>query len=335
MITFKYNMRLVYLALMALVLIAAWYIFRGGVENPAVNGHSQRASGRRQTTHSQLIKERIDLLARMKETDQNYDLKVPIEFYGRVLDQHDEPVSGARIEMSWNSVNGITQRDLDTGTDGTFSLTGVSGKYLTVNVSGRDGYTGVQSSGYADYNDAIPGEIDFHVPNPASPVVFRLWKYSQPDPLQRWSIHSSVSTEGTVGWFDLKPDKAGKDGLGVSVMDHLPGNKKESHVTFKLICGQNCGLIETRDDPMFCAPATGYQSEIVHELRWREGEPSQEDPGSFRFYFRCDEGKYAAGNATLRFATDAKCEVSLYIYQNPSGSRNLEYDPRLEIKDNR
>ena len=314
------------------LLIAVWFALSEGKDNPIPETHPQGQPAKRKVTHNALLEARLKLLEEMRKGDANYKLKVPIEFYGRVLDQHDKPVIGAKVEIRLNSINGITNHDIFTGGDGTFALAGVSGRYITVNIYGLEGYTGVQSTGSGDYNYAEPGEFKFHVPNPEKPVVFRLWKYEKSEPLNRKTIFSSVKPDGTIGWFDLKSGMAGTGGLGVIVIDLSPKNGKEVQVTYKLIGGEGCSLLETNDDPMFTAPVGGFQKEIIHEVHWKEGDASQVDPGKFRFYFRDADGSYAAVNASLRFASDVKCEVFFHSLQNPSGSRNLEYDPRLEIK---
>lgn len=320
-------------AVTIILLIAVWFAQGEHKENPMPLTSPRVSSDRRQVAREGLVETRLKLLEDMKMADpDNYGFKVPVEFYGKVLDQHDNPVAGAKIQISLNTIFEILNRDLFTGADGTFSLSGVSGKFLSVNVFGLDGYTGVQATKFGDYNYAEPGEHNFHVPNPNKPVVFRLWKYDNPEPLYRKTIDSNVRTDGKVGWFDLKSGNSGKGGLGVSVMDRSQKNGKEVQVTYKLIGGEGCSLLESKDDPMFSAPAAGFQKEIVHEVHWKEGDASQVEPGKFRFYFRDADGNYAAVNANLRFASDVKCDVFFHILQNPSGSRNLEYDPRLEIK---
>jgi len=318
-----------------LVAVVAWIVMRSRTDNPDTPIRQQNVPEQHLATHNDLVADRLGLLEEMKKGDRNYDFKVPIEFYGMVLDQHDNPVMGAEIQLSSSSMSGILNQSIYSREDGAFSLTGLKGKFLSVNVFRLEGYTGVRSTGYRDYNYAIPGEFNFHVPNPNSPVIFRIWKYENPEPIQRKTIYSNVKTDGTVGWFDLTSGRAGIGGLGVSVVDHIPGNTKSSYVTYKVVSGEGCSIIETSDDPMYTAPDKGFKNEIIHEAHWTEGESSQTEYGKFRFYFRNADGSHAAVIAEIRFASDDKVDVTLLISLNPSGSRNLEYDPRLDIKEER
>jgi len=327
-------------ALLLLFLLAAWIVLGPGPVPPVTVMPSVRHAGNRHTeqrnaTHKDLVRERLKLLEDMKNADPNYEVKVPLEFYGKVLDQHDQPVVGAKIEIRLNVADdqGSKERDLVSHIDGTFSLVGIRGKYVFVDVYAPNGYTCGEQGNRGSYNYAIPGEFNFHIPDPKQPVIFRIWKYDKPEPIHRWTLGSKVITDGTVGWFDLKSGKVGVGGLGVSVVDHDTGDTKVVHVTYKLLCGEGCGVIETKDDPMFIAPDSGYQNEIIHELHWKQGEITRIEAGKFRFYYRGDDGKYAAVTAEIRFNTQKFCDVSLFIYQNPSGSRNLEFDPALVIKE--
>ena len=321
-------------------MLGAWIVLRSLSESPITAIPLARHTGNRNTknlnvTHEDLVRERLQLLEVMKKADPNYDLKVPIEFYGKVLDQHDQPVVGAKIEIGLNVSDdkGSNDRELVSHIDGSFSLTGIKGELVQVAVYVPEGYTGGEKGNSGSYNYAIPGEFDFHVPDPDQPVIFRLWKYEKPEPMHHWQLASKVKTDGTVGWFDLTSGKAGAGGLGVSVVDHDTGDANVVHVTYKLLGGEGCGVLETKDDPMFTPPDAGYQKEIIHELHWKQGEITRTEAGKFRFYYHGDDGKYAAAEAEIHFNTPKSCDVALFIHQNPSGSRNLEYDPALEIQE--
>lgn len=315
-----------------LVIIVVWILINAPTFNTMMSIKQQNIHDGRQEYKIDLVASRMHLLDDMKKVDRNYDFKVPIEFYGKVLDQHDNPVPKAEIQLSINTINGITNQSIYSHEDGSFSLSGVKGKFLTVNVFGREGYAGVHSTGYGDYNYAIPGEFNFHVPNSNNPVIFKIWKYGTPEPIERKTIYTNVKPDGTIGWIDMQSGSSGIRGMGISVVDHLPGNKKKSYVTYKVISGDGCGIIETSDDPMFMPPDKGFTKEIIHEAHWMEGQSSQIESGKFRFYIKYADNSYGAVMAEMRFASEDKCDVTLCISHNPSGSRNLEYDPKIKSK---
>ena len=338
--TQNYRRSITVSALIILLMIAAWMFLRSCSTNPVTDiprvlHNLNQNTGHQNAAHDDLVKERIQLLENMKRADPNYQLKIPLEFYGKVLDQHDQPVAGAKVEIGLNVADekGSNDRELVSHIDGTFSLTGIKGERVYVDINVPEGYTCGKKGNSGSYNYAIPGIFNFHVPDPNQPVIFKLWKYKKPEPMHHWQLASKVKTDGTVGWFDLTSGKAGAGGLGVSVVDHDTGDANVVHVTYKLLCGVGCGVLETKDDPMFTPPDAGYQKEIIHELHWKQGEITRTEAGKFRFYYHGDDGKYAAAEAEIHFNTPKSCDVALFIHQNPSGSRNLEYDPALEIQE--
>ena len=295
--------------------------------NPIAAISHQEPPEKHLATHNDLVADRLGLLEEMKKGDRNYDFKVPIEFYGMVLDQHDNPVMGAEIQLSSSSMSGILNQSIYSREDGAFSLTGMKGKFLSVNVFGFEGYTGVRSTGYRDYNYAVPEEYNFHVPNPNQPVLFRLWKYEHPEPIHLWQLTSEVRTDGTVIWFDIDKGLVGGAGLGVSLIDEMPGNTNEEKHTIKVIAGPGCVLATTKDDPMFTAPEKMDKTDITVVHAAKNGYYNT-GPGIFRFYYRSAQGKYAAVKAEVSAGSHG---VQLVIHQNRSGSRNLEFDPALQI----
>lgn len=331
--------RIATVTLIIAFLITVALLMRAREEGQLATDSKARASHNRQSTHNDLVQARLQLLEQMKVDDpRNYDLKVPIEFHGEVWDQHDQPVVGAKVTISLSPPNdlGIRDRTLFTGTKGDFLLTGISGKYVFVNIYSPAGYICGDVGHRGDYNYSDPGEFNFHVPNPKEPVVFRLWKYDRPEPLHQWSLASRVKSDGTVQWFDLDRGSVGGASLGVSIVDEMPGSKDEERQTMKVVAGPGCVLAETKDDPMFMAPSRIEQKEIVVMHTARDGHHNS-GPGKFRFYFKTAGGIYAAVQGEVLPAGSTlnphPGEVKLQVFQNPSGSRNLEYDPRLEIKE--
>src|SRR5436190_16975506 len=61
-----------------------------------------------------------------REHDKKADWKVPVRFYGRVVDQNMEPVTGATIHFQWTDLSKQGTAEADTVSDahGNFSLSG-------------------------------------------------------------------------------------------------------------------------------------------------------------------------------------------------------------------
>jgi hypothetical protein len=78
---------------------------------------------------------------RKLKADPQYEWKTPIEFYGKVVDQDGKPVGGAIADVIWTdmSAKGSSQMEVTSDADGLFSITGIRGKGMTVQVN-KDGY---------------------------------------------------------------------------------------------------------------------------------------------------------------------------------------------------
>lgn len=120
----------------------------------------------------------------------------PIEFYGKVVDQQNKPIVGARVLMTRQYTDFqyvLTGDDSDllvdiplertTGADGSFSVSGLQGSALLVDEISATGYHPYTSGINAVRKSVDPqghyyftpkADLDKHVPNAALPVVYRL-----------------------------------------------------------------------------------------------------------------------------------------------------------------
>src|ERR1035437_3096764 len=121
----------------------------------------------------------------MRKTDPSFEWKMPIEFYGKVIDQFSNGVAGATVDLGWTTVIGPSpdpERTIWSGPDGRFSITGIQGRRLTVSIR-KEGYVyvgkdSIKSFEYAEFFDDL-----FHVPDPNNAVIFRLHKVMETEPL--------------------------------------------------------------------------------------------------------------------------------------------------------
>lgn len=104
--------------------------------------------------------------------------EAPITFYGLVVDQNDNPIAGANVEMQANDKpwERGTPHHTTSNKRGEFSITGISGLSLYVNVS-KDGYYRVLtregklgSDGGFAYGTNLGDGV--HRPDSQKPVVF-------------------------------------------------------------------------------------------------------------------------------------------------------------------
>jgi hypothetical protein len=109
----------------------------------------------------------------MSEAGQ--EMNRPIDFYGKVVDERDEPLSGANVRFGCVvfpekhfTTNAITDKH------GTFALTGVTGVVLNVIVS-KEGYEEIQGTNQNSFAYYAPTGAGF-TPDPNNPVFFHLRK---------------------------------------------------------------------------------------------------------------------------------------------------------------
>lgn len=257
----------------------------------------------------------------MDNADPAFGIKVPIEFYGKVIDQYGKPVPAATVDLSWGQG---TNRLMKTLADGTFSFGGVKGPALGVTVL-KEGYlenkVRTKHFNYADFF-----AIDFHLPNPAKPVLFRLQKLENPEPMYVWTPSVQMDVKGSVIWFDAgtgKQVEAGDIGFSV-VRDDYPG-KRESGYVLNLVTPPGGGVVVTNEEYMFLAPETGYRSAVVIPHRPTGSDDQAYHPTmEITFYLRTPDARYAAVETTVIQRNAPAARVDCIFYFNPSGSRNLE-----------
>jgi len=97
-----------------------------------------------------------------------------------------------------------------------------------------------------------------------------------------------------------------------------------------LIEGIEGGLIESKDEQMYRAPETGYLPR--YEVRMSASDPQWSDRAKRQFYLKSREGKvYARLDVEIFASYRNKAVFSVKYFVNPSGSRNLEYDPLQDV----
>ena len=73
----------------------------------------------------------------MEKQDPRFEWKAPINFYGKVVDQDNQPIAGATVKFVWNDISsaGWSSAESTSDVNGLFSLADKKGKGLSVSVS--------------------------------------------------------------------------------------------------------------------------------------------------------------------------------------------------------
>jgi len=112
-----------------------------------------------------------------------FDWKQPINFWGQVLDEQDQPVQGADAEFSWTDLSkaGTSRMGVKSNEKGLFELVNKRGKNLSVVVK-KEGFHQVPGEFFRAFEFADP--IERFVPDSNKPVVFRLKRMAPAEPLK-------------------------------------------------------------------------------------------------------------------------------------------------------
>jgi hypothetical protein len=265
----------------------------------------------------------------MDTVDPKFQWKTPLAFYGLVIDQHGLPVSGATAYLAWNDISGSHEKSLRSAIDGKFELTHVIGKRLSVEVA-KAGYAGKGSETNRSFEYAAFFEPNFHVPNRETPVVFKLWKLENAQPMYFWNKVKRLSVAGQKVWFDTNTGAFGSAGdVAFSTVRGAVYGPRRFDWSVTVDAAPNGGVLLSTEDLMFEAPPSGYQRS------WTQEVTAAKEPYSIskalKFYLKTPSGKYAAIEARITHMQRPEAEVTLYAYVNPDGSRNLQYDPEQRI----
>ena len=268
---------------------------------------------------------------KMEEIDPQFQWKTPIQFYGRVIDQFEEPVAGASVKFVWSIIGGASEKKERSASDGTFSLTGAQGKGLTVTIH-KDGYLpshqAMQSFEFAEFfND------QFYVPAREAPVVFRLRKLTGAEPIAKYLANTEFSISGAPVVLNVETGKIEESG-DIAVIAAVVGagsrNGPDYAITLRALNG--AGFAISDDEFLFLAPASGYRSEeTITQLASQSGYNLVRKA---RFYVRTRSGNFAAvelETTLYDLHNGGKAGFHALVYYNPSGSRNLEFDQKKMI----
>ena len=260
-----------------------------------------------------------------------------IDFYGRVVDQHGNPVPGAEVKLAANdkaSGGSPSKYVRETDVNGNFSIAGVKGITLAVEVS-KDGYRvippvygKVTSSGLFEYGLSSQGSFQSSKEKPA---VFTLDKRGEAEPLIKIGEKSfRVARDGTPLRISVN------EGKGHNVVlrcwnTETQRPKDQQKYDWKMeIAVENGGLQPREDALAFEAPEDGYMPSETINMPMSLGQDWDSFVGR-AYFIRFGDGTFA--RASLRMRAGGDHFVVWESYYNPkSGSRNLEYDPSKVVR---
>lgn len=258
----------------------------------------------------------------------------PITFYGRVIDQYGAPVSGASVKLSANDKpwgDGSTfQRVSDT--NGNFSISGIKGLSLFVDVTKEGYYRSPEKRG----SPASQGGFSYgknsgdgiHQPRRDKPVIFLLYKAGVLEPLiERPETRLRIERNGTPRIISLHPDGKGSHTIHVTCKTDDEGADIGQKYDWRFEVSVPNGGIAPRDgDFSFEAPLGGYLPMEVIAMPASLPTDMWKDRFERTYFLKFNDGVY--GRIYLRMHAHGAHVLIFRSWLNPkSGSRNLESDP--------
>lgn len=254
-----------------------------------------------------------------KAKDPQFDWKRPINFWGKLVDEKEQPIVQASIKFTWNdiSTNGTSEAEAITDTNGLFSLSDRRGKRLYVQASKEGYYNGPRASMAFEYANPYDG---LFVPDQNSPALFQLKRKGGAEPMVHWEKEITIAV-GKVASLQLDQQTA----LQVELLTNAQMSAKQWAARVSVVSG---GVQPVVDQFPFLAPLEGYQAGL--ELNLNTPKPptwiSLYQGGQFYV-------KTARGYGRMELKTiSGKSFMRVTVFLNPSNSRNLEYDPAKEIR---
>ena len=255
----------------------------------------------------------------------SHEWRTPIQFYGKVVDENTNPITGAQIDFSCNDLSEAGTSNYKSTSDerGMFSVQGIAGKLLTVNVTKEGYYTSKQDNDsfyYAGQN------VNF-TPDIYNPVLFHLRKKGKGESLITVSYPgfahiAQLHRDGTPIELDLLNGTQAPAGTGQLKLEFWKSTTSLNNRNFdwKLqLSSPGGGLIPSDEEFQFQAPANGYQSPIVIDMAATNQDWQAEL--NAEFYIQLANGDYGRIQFYLLPRNGAFTVQSAI---NPNGSVNLE-----------
>lgn len=255
---------------------------------------------------------------------------MPINFYGRVIDQHGDPVSSAKVEYSILSFENRPKGQLNSGADGTFQITGHRGASIAVWVS-KDGYhrlPGVDGEVGSDHRFAFGSK---HPPasSQQEPIVFTLQKPGVIEPL----IHAEernyrLTRDGSPTEIDLHPggSSAHRVVLRCWNKELEPRPQTEPRYDWRLeITVPGGGITERKDIMAFEAPEAGYEPKATIDMPV-DAKPLWSASAERTYFVHFKDNTFARVALRMRARGDHFVVWESHLNPKPD-SRNLDTDP--------
>jgi hypothetical protein len=253
----------------------------------------------------------------MRQRDRRFEWKMPIEFYGRVIDDQGQPIEGAKIRFQWTdlSPHGTSESTTLSNTEGLFHLLGATGKNLGVQVR-KEGYKHYYLGTQFAFEYAAYFEKSFHTPDRNNPVIFRLRKNRKTESLIQREVTLPIAI-GMPSTFEMDPKDPDAPKVVFELLTNAQIRDKQWSARISVPGG---GLQATLDEFPFEAPESGYETSVFSDYNTPKPVALGGSYEGGVFFVHNPKGYGRVEILTI----PGKKVAWLTSFWNPSGSRNLE-----------
>jgi hypothetical protein len=266
--------------------------------------------------------------------------QIPLDFYGRVVDENGAGVAGAKISFSYIHFNpllpfelfrGHGERAATSDSDGNFAIQGVKGYGFMIAV-GKDGYDA--SAGNFQGANIVGGPDKPVKTDASSPTIFRLRKKGAAEPLIHLERSYRLARDGTPKQIDLLTGRTNSPTVDLKIQAWTDEQHKDKEFRYDFrvrIEVINGGILESEKEFDYVVPVTGYADSYELDSPASLGDRWDSQPAR-RFLLRLRNGQIY-GRMIFKMIPEGDHFCRIETWLNPSGSRNLEPDPSLLFRD--
>ena len=262
--------------------------------------------------------------------DKAWEWKMPINFYGKVLDQNGQPVADATVRMSWTNIskNGSSQIETRSDSHGNFALENQHGRSLLVNVT-KTGFYNAQRQNQDSFDFAAFWEKTYYQPNAKAPVIFHLRKQGVLGNLLTGELKKRVPPDGSPTDISLSQNQEDSWArLAVKAWtntEEYPPRLFDWRMELRVPGGD---IQPCNDEFPFLAPEGKYSPAIeVNMPRTVENWKRVVDQ---KYYIRYTNPlRYGLIQFRINGASQ-NVSIAYWIIPTP-GDRNLEFDPAKAV----
>lgn len=329
------------ISIAVLIIMAFWFLLKEDTKVASEEGKPTKRGARSKLALSdqESSEERRRKKTKQRENEIRLGIQqanVPINFWGKVVDQDGNPLEGVKItyrvgkpRVMWDTNTVV--KDVTTGANGSFYIEDKGSGFSFKNFE-KEGYRKTQGQRVSfTYSD----NSERYSPDRTKPKIYTLIREEEIQGLISSTRQLLLNWDGVPVYYDLKKGRLGKSGeIKITAKRGEVkgiGQTARYNWSFEMEI-LNGGILETTQEQAFLAPEEGYKSSWGYGFLASDSDWKHRKHGNTFLFLKLPNGNY--GRLKIRFSAEPGSKLSgrIYSYLNPTGGRLLEYDARQKAK---